>query len=449
MLSPTRSLHLSVIQKLASNDSSCYSVADLLRTEEQRLLQISPIHICLAGLALLENDCTDDVQQKQQRDELQQRLHHTFHEYCRYYNEHNTKGTPVSLLAALSPRVMPNMEQLTAIRRHVSRFAEEALEELLLEEKLSNDTRKKNVHDFLATSHKVKRKKVKVRQETKSRTSGPPPSMYPDDLSHEGFSLVELVHRKLRVAQANDDKSVITEDEWLPIPPKLSIKRRRPVVNGAKVQAVVRGERNYEANEALESLNDHGAYLDNPVLHESQSAAKNKNRPLIVDASIKTPATTSLGTRNPAPHPRLNQDQDSSATTSDCSLISDEYEAPVSVSDIIPNQTNDDRIVELEQALKHTKDLLQQERSRHAQQLNQEKEQHANSMQALQLRLYISETRVKTYQDALETHFQSVASNAWQLNSPPRPSALTSSDTPQLTSPLISRVIQNNQRGTE
>jgi len=42
-------------------------------------------------------------------------------------------------------------------------------------------------------------------------------------------------------------------------------------------------------------------------------------------------------------------------------------------------------------------------------------------MQALQLRLYISETRLKTYEDALQQHVEAVANNV--AASPPRRTA--------------------------
>ena len=450
MPSPTRSLHLSLIQKLASSDSSsscrhsCSAVADLLRTSDQCLLQISPIHICLAGLALLESDGADEVQQEQE-----QQLHQitptfpmfqTFQEYCRHYNDHNAPATPVSLLPALSPRVMPNTEQLTAIRQLVARFALESLEEDLLREKTTtDDARENHVHDVKPKSQKAKRhKKVKVRQESKSRTRGRPSSVYPDDSSDEKISLVDLVQTSLRSAQvenANDDVSVITEDVWIPIPPKMTVKRRLPAVHGAEVEPNVWVEPNYQSNRALEFMKDRSTYVESPGLDESPSVATNRNQPPILDAaSIKTLVTTSIALNanallsegssdqriahdvpktNHHHFSTENQDTVPNVAKSDRSLISNEFNTEIPPNCIIPRQTNNDRMAELEEALKNTKNLLRQERSRHAQQLNQEKEQHANSMQALQLRLYISETRVKTYQDALDKHLQSVASNAW------------------------------------
>jgi hypothetical protein len=122
---------------------------------------------------------------------------------------------------------------------------------------------------------------------------------------------------------------------------------------------------------------------------------------------------------------------------------------------VVVAATPNDRIAQLEKALEDATNLLQHERAQHAQRLSQEKERHANSMQAVQLRLYISETRLKTYQDALDEHIQSVASNVCchpsNTQSPPRGRMHAPvDDSPRLTSPLISRVIlQNNQQRLE
>jgi hypothetical protein len=69
------------------------------------------------------------------------------------------------------------------------------------------------------------------------------------------------------------------------------------------------------------------------------------------------------------------------------------------------------RIRELEELLQMTQSTLQEERIAHARIVQKEKEKHVDIVQALQLRLYISETRLKTYEDALNEHIQSVAAN--------------------------------------
>jgi len=70
-----------------------------------------------------------------------------------------------------------------------------------------------------------------------------------------------------------------------------------------------------------------------------------------------------------------------------------------------------DKIQKLENALSLKDIQLENERISHNKELRAEKERFQNSIQDLQLRLYITETRLKTYQDALDQHVESVASN--------------------------------------
>mmetsp|Transcript_8115 Transcript_8115/g.19620 ORF Transcript_8115/g.19620 Transcript_8115/m.19620 type:complete len:138 (+) Transcript_8115:711-1124(+) len=71
----------------------------------------------------------------------------------------------------------------------------------------------------------------------------------------------------------------------------------------------------------------------------------------------------------------------------------------------------EERIQQLEEALKAKDQELQQEKQANAKMLSQKQQQFDDQVQALQLRLYISETRLKTFEDALEQHVQAVASN--------------------------------------
>jgi hypothetical protein len=87
------------------------------------------------------------------------------------------------------------------------------------------------------------------------------------------------------------------------------------------------------------------------------------------------------------------------------------------------------------------KDQQLENRMMHVKALREEKERCEDSMQDLQLRLYISETRLKTYQDSLEQHVESVASNLsnnFTPSSPMRRGGRGVAQDPPL-SPLISQ----------
>eukprot|EP00536_Pseudo-nitzschia_multiseries_P015040 jgi/Psemu1/291789/fgenesh1_pg.811_\ len=67
------------------------------------------------------------------------------------------------------------------------------------------------------------------------------------------------------------------------------------------------------------------------------------------------------------------------------------------------------RIVDLEREMLDAKSKLSTERLAHVKVLQKEKERYENMIQALQLRLYISENKLRTYEEALENHVKAVS----------------------------------------
>jgi hypothetical protein len=107
------------------------------------------------------------------------------------------------------------------------------------------------------------------------------------------------------------------------------------------------------------------------------------------------------------------------------------------------------RIRQLEMELVQKDQQLKEERIMHAKALREEKERCEDSMQDLQLRLYISETRLKTYIDALEQHVESVASNLsnnYTPSSPMRRGGGGMEQAPPSSPLLISRVLIQQNR---
>jgi hypothetical protein len=76
-----------------------------------------------------------------------------------------------------------------------------------------------------------------------------------------------------------------------------------------------------------------------------------------------------------------------------------------------PAEQLEERIRHLEEELAKKDRLLQETIEAHQRVLHSTKESCDERIQALQLRLYISETKLKTFQDALEDHVQAVENN--------------------------------------
>ena len=100
------------------------------------------------------------------------------------------------------------------------------------------------------------------------------------------------------------------------------------------------------------------------------------------------------------------------------------------------------RIKQLELELKMKDEQLQRQQLAHSKALLQEKEQSHERLQSLQLRLYISETRLKAFEDALEQHIDAVANNM-AIGSPERrvPRAQFQEEH-KVATPLYSRALQ-------
>lgn len=119
---------------------------------------------------------------------------------------------------------------------------------------------------------------------------------------------------------------------------------------------------------------------------------------LSVDASVFVPSVNKQIRTAPNPVPThvasnsFTTEADQSATATQAALLQQ-------------------RVLELEQRLATKEQELQRLKEEHAQQLHRERDQADERFQALQLRLYISETKLKTYEDALEDHVRAVATN--------------------------------------
>ena len=100
-----------------------------------------------------------------------------------------------------------------------------------------------------------------------------------------------------------------------------------------------------------------------------------------------------------------------------------------------------DQIKRLElQLLQKDKQLLMEQKN-HDKTLRQEKERSADQIQALQMRLYISETRLKNYEDALNQHIEAVSKNTSNSYKPSINFDRNRSSKKAITSPLIDRIL--------
>jgi hypothetical protein len=98
---------------------------------------------------------------------------------------------------------------------------------------------------------------------------------------------------------------------------------------------------------------------------------------------------------------------------------------------------------QLQLQLAEMESLFKQERKAHANQLQSQREDYEERMQALQLRLYISETRSRTFEDALHEHIKAVANNV--ALTPIKSSGEEESTATSISKLLYSRVAKNKE----
>jgi hypothetical protein len=142
--------------------------------------------------------------------------------------------------------------------------------------------------------------------------------------------------------------------------------------------------------------NDDRAILTNDLLPDSQDEENSSS------IHINPPYTENISSvmKNASSHDAdLSSSSLSSTnklpTTSSNSNSDNEFRTTNSIE--LPTQQNE-RVAALEQNLIDLKQKLTEERIA-----------HTNLIQGLQLRLYISETKLRTYEDALQNHIQAVS----------------------------------------
>jgi len=457
-----RSLSLQLIERLASKSVSL----DLDRTNEQRWLQISPEHICLAGLALL--DCERECEGVRERDGCdlkspsqldthtglpkKENILQQFQDYCRHYNSHNPDPIHVqlSILPALSPRVIPTEEQLTQIRQHLALLAQESLEAILLRETTGTATGTASEDPLTRKAKNPKAKPSTARVKKLHRTPENPAVPSPRSSHADQISLVDLIQTRLGVVECDDPRETgkcthDDDDEWIPIPPKLKRRHRHNEVEEQQQQQNIHLELSGERNVGTGITTNR---LVSPPLDLLDRSNDESDCSCTFDSACVESTTTAK--ENSEARPRSADFVTATSKEShDRNHEENQHHVAALTAVSATSEGLQEEIERLTLALKEANELLRQERIHHAQQLSQEKEHHANSMQALQLRLYISETRLKTYEEALDEHIQSVASNVYQPTSPPRPlpafttgNISSTADGPHMASPLISRVMQ-------
>ena len=389
-----------LILELASSGSR-----EIKLSEEQGTLAIPSQLVYIAGITLSGKSSTPPYNLPT----LQER----FTKLQELYN--SQAAHPLQSFFSLSPRIVPTEEQQGQIdadisqkRKELEMQANAALEELLKTEEKALK---------VATSKKSKQSRVKqslpLTQQNKEGNDEDARGRVPSE------TLGDIMATKLH---ADNEQAGFNDGSWISVKKKGS--KSDPLIS-------IRKDDSYDKENDTTFKSQEDTTI---VAHPSEKMA---NTSTVVPKGEDAANDGSVG-----PY-FLAAAQQGTPTTSTAPLTT------ISSSSLDGDKKTD-RIQQLEAQLGAKQEQLQKDRVMYDFFLREEKERLENIIQDLQLRLMISETRLKTYQDALEHHVESVTSNLSNNYAPSSPIRQRRRGHPAEqnppSSPLISRVLIQQNR---
>jgi len=432
-----------VIEELAIALAFSKDKQALKLTSEQQALGIQPQLIYIAGLVLYKQTSLSSTNTAAAASSATTIFSSTLQDYFlelqKLYNESmNSATTGTTEIQAsnqrvfhLSPRLVPNVEQqriidkdITAKMKVMERQADDSAKELLKhEEKLKVSSS--------ASNKEVSSKSTVGKKRTKMKNSEKELKEIKQDtnrISHGSETLADLINTHIEISH---DNSCDESGSWI------SVQRKGKKNNEKEIEIhKSRREDIIVSNERMKTLN----------IPAKQNTAD--------EVTKFQNVTTTFN------HQAVEKHQDIITSTCD-DRLEEKIRSAILLESSIGDHSNEiikennsttlsqerERIRELEAQLLQKNQQLEIERKEHAKQLRKEKERYEDQRQALQMRLYISETRLKIYEDALNQHVETVSNNVSNAYTPLSPKSKGSivHDLPS-SSPLISSVLKKQNR---
>jgi hypothetical protein len=313
-------------------------------------------------------------------------------------------------LYELSPTLLP----CEAARKEIQQAVEKRVKEI--EEKSAKVA--KELLEAEQKAKKTKKKKATTKKKERNQSQSIISSPEKEDAS-ESQSLSALFIRQLQSTSSDEDAD--ESGSWM----EVTKKSKEPVVLIPSV------EESKSLDDDDEEENIQPSYYVTPSLPTLELSANAKlkveKKPLPLHVEEKVEAK-----QEP---PENNTDTNTSPSTL---LVLPVVNTPTVYTTVVDDPT--DSFQQLQGIIRQLESQLWQKN----QDLQEERAAHNTALQSLQLRLYISETRLKTFEDALEQHVQSVANNT-APTSPER--RRIRPEEQATTTPLLSRVQVLNREG--
>jgi hypothetical protein len=439
-------------------------------TPEQEALSIPPYLVYLAGLLASGEPSISSIASssgppypkllKERFQEYQTAYHH---EGC---SSKNSKGG--SIMYALSPRLIPTEEQQKCIDQDIERNAKEL-------ESAANAV-VKGLHEMDDRAEETSSLTRKQQRKPKKKKNLPSSKDAKKSIRHHADTRINIDDGANDVQQNNhkgaddtEEPSETLEQLQLQIQTKNALLQSDDAAgDGAWITVSKKGLSNVSDCEADDSSSPSSERLQETTT-TSQSFVETQETFIDTRGQRAPPSggCESEDASSPARQQLLSFVDDAVEETSNNDAKTLEAEpTPTPTPTATKNNKEESsfallllqerNIRLLEQQLAEKEEQLANERRDHATTRRAGKERSDNLAQSLQLRLYISETHLKSYQEALDQHIQAVATNVSapnnsynSISSSPMRQGTTSNneqDHPPPSSPLISRVLQHQNR---
>jgi hypothetical protein len=377
--------------------------------------------------------------------------HSLFQRLQTLYHEGRGQETLYELSPTLLPCEAARKEIQQAVEKRVKEIEEQSskvAKELLKAEQKAKKTKNKKT-----TTNKKKENPARTTNITspeKEDALKDDEHTIPRPSASESESLTALFLRQLPLTSSDEDAD--ESGSWM----EVTKKSKKPVVAAAAARTIstipsVEESKSSEEEEEEKKLPPKSFAPSLPTLKQAKLPARARmklvKKPLVpalqqqqqqqqqhveekvVEAKKEPPENKTEPKTSPLTLPVVNH------TPTDVYTVND----PTCSTTLLQWQA---RIRQLESQLSQKNQDLEEERTAHTKALALEKEISNERLQALQLRLYISETRLKTFEDALEQHVQAVANNT----APASPERRRLRPEEQVTTPpLLSRVQELNR----
>jgi hypothetical protein len=317
-------------------------------------------------------------------------------------------------LYELSPTLLP----CEAARKEIQQAVEKRVKEI--EEKSA-----KVAGELLEAEQKAKKtkkKKATTKKKERNQSQSIISSPEKEDASE---SLSALFLRQLQSTSSDEDAD--ETGSWM----EVTKKSKKPVVAAWIAIPSVEESKSLEDDDDDEEENIQPSYYVTPSLPTLELSAnaslKVEKKPLPIHVEEKMEAK-----QEP---PENNTETNTSPSAL---LVLPVVNTPTVYTTVVDDPT--DSFQQWQGIIRQLESQLWQKN----QDLQEERAAHNTALQSLQLRLYISETRLKTFEDALEQHVQAVANNT----APTSPERRRMRPEEQATTtPLLSRVQVLNREG--